>query len=165
MSIIIKPNPELDLVLERIVDVPPEWVWEAWTKPEHIVHWFTPDPWKTIDAEIDLRAGGIFRTTMQSPEGEKFPNTGCILEVIENKRLVWTDALEPGFRPAGKAILESFSITAVISLEAHGKGTKYTAMSLHKDLESRKKHEEMGFHDGWGTVLTQLVEYMKKTKK
>ena len=49
-------DPELDLVLERVVDVRPELVWQAWTRPEHIVNWFTPDPWKTIACEIDLRA-------------------------------------------------------------------------------------------------------------
>ena len=39
-------NPELDLVLEREVDVPPHLVWAAWTDPKHIVHWFTPAPWR-----------------------------------------------------------------------------------------------------------------------
>lgn len=91
---------KLDLVLERIVDVPRELVWKVWTTPEHLKPWFCPSPWKTIDCEIDLRPGGIFRTTMQSPEGENFPNLGCYLEVIPNERLVWTDALQPGFRPS-----------------------------------------------------------------
>lgn len=36
------PDPRLDLVLERTVDVRPELVWEAWTKPEHVKHWFVP---------------------------------------------------------------------------------------------------------------------------
>jgi uncharacterized protein YndB with AHSA1/START domain len=41
------------------------------------------------------------------------------------------------------------------------RGTKYTAVAIHKDEEGRKKHEEMGFHDGWGTVLDQLVALAK----
>ena len=40
----IKPDPKLDLVLERVVDVPRELVWAAWTKPEHLTQWFTPRP-------------------------------------------------------------------------------------------------------------------------
>ena len=95
-----KPDSKLDLVLERVVDVPPELVWAAWTRPEHIVKWFTPEPWTTVDCEIDLRPGGIFRTTMRSPEGRDFPNLGCYLEIIENEKLVWTDILLPGYRPA-----------------------------------------------------------------
>jgi len=150
------PDPRLDLVLERVVEVPPEKVWIAWTRPEHLVKWFTPRPWTTTDCEIDLRPGGIFRTVMRSPEGEEHPNVGCYLEVVENRRLVWTDALGPGWRPNP----ESF-MTAVLSIEPHAKGTKYTAIALHKDEADRTRHEEMGFHEGWGKALDQLVEHVK----
>ena len=165
--LIHQPDPKLDLVLERIVDVPPELVWAAWTTPEHLKHWFTPAPWKTVDCEIDLRPGGIFRTVMRSPEGQDFPNAGCYLEVVENERLAWTNALAPGYRPAGPSTADAADcgaivFTAVISLEPHARGTKYTALAMHGEEEGRKRHEEMGFHDGWGTVLDQLVVYMKK---
>jgi len=158
----LKPDPELDLVLERTVDVPRELVWKAWTTREHLMKWFTPVPWKTVDCEIDLRPGGIFRTTMRSPEGEEFPNTGCYLEVIENEKLTWTSALEPGFRPSTADPGPVGYFTAVISLEPHGEGTRYTATAIHTDVASRKAHEEMGFHDGWGKALDQLVEVVKK---
>ncbi|EMN50426.1 toxin-antitoxin system, toxin component domain protein [Leptospira interrogans str. L1207] len=29
-------DPKLDLVLERIIDVPRELVWKVWTTPEHL---------------------------------------------------------------------------------------------------------------------------------
>lgn len=162
-SNIIRPNPELDLVLERIVDVPRELVWAAWTTPEHLKKWFTPAPWTTVDCEIDLRPGGIFRTIMRSPEGQDHPNVGCYLEVVKNERLVWTDALLPGYRPSNRDPMNSFSfLTAVIALEAHGKGTKYTATAIHRDAVDRKKHEEMGFFEGWGTALDQLVALAQK---
>src|SRR5207253_1360188 len=77
-----KPDPKLDLVLERDVDVPLELVWAAWTRPEHIPKWFAPAPWSCVDCEIDLRPGGSFRTVMRSPEGQDFPIDGCILEVV-----------------------------------------------------------------------------------
>jgi uncharacterized protein YndB with AHSA1/START domain len=87
-SRLLKPDPKLDLVLEREVDVPRELVWTAWTKPEHLSKWFTPAPWTVADCEIDLRPGGIFRTVMRSPEGKEFPNIGCYLEVIPNERII-----------------------------------------------------------------------------
>lgn len=147
-----KPDPSLDLVLERVVDVPRELVWAAWTRPEHVRKWFTPAPWTVSDCEIDLRPGGIFRTVMRSPEGKEFPNIGCFLEVVPNERLVWTDALLPGYRPA-----ENPFFTAIIALEPHGSGTRYIATAIHRDEAGRKKHEEMGFHQGWGKALDQLV--------
>jgi uncharacterized protein YndB with AHSA1/START domain len=145
-----------DLILERVVDVPPDLVYEAWTKPEHIVHWFTPAPWKTIDCRIDLRPGGEFYSLKESPEGQQFPNNGCILYVEPGRKLVFTECLGPGFRPSANPFM-----TAIVEIIPEGSGTRYRATALHKDEETRKKHEEMGFHDGWGKALDQLVEYMK----
>ena len=166
---VFRPDPRLDLVLERIVDVPKHLVWLAWTTPEHVEKWFTPAPWRTVDCEIDLRPGGIFRTVMRSPDGQDFPNVGCYLEVVEGERLTWTDALEPGFRPARRgnehaAEAGVSAFTAVITLATHGTGTRYTALAMHRSEEDRKRHEEMGFHDGWGKALDQLVELARSMR-
>lgn len=150
-------DPVLDLVFERDIDIAPELVWAAWTRPEHVVHWFTPSPWKTLSCEIDLRPGGNFSTVMASPEGHEMHNKGCFLEVVENRRLMWTDALSAGYRPK-----ENPFITAIISLEPlAGGGTRYVATARHADENARKRHEDMGFRDGWGKALDQLVAYMK----
>lgn len=154
----------MDLLLERIVDVPRELVWRAWTTPEHIKKWFTPVPWKTVDCEIDLRPGGIFRTVMRSPEGQTYPNIGCYLEIVENERLIWTNALAPEYRPNESPAAcpgDPFYFTAVISLEPHGNGTKYSALVMHADAASCKRHEDMGFRDGWGAALDQLITLTK----
>ena len=157
------PDPELDLVLERDIDVAPELVWEAWTKPEHIKKFFVPKPWSITECKIDLRPGGEFSSTMRSPEGDEYPNTGCYIEVIPNERLIWTSVLGPGFRPQSPEApnTDPIPFTAIIELEASGSGTKYRATAIHGAAEVSKRHEEMGFHDGWGTVVTQMVEYIK----
>jgi len=123
--------------------------------------WFTPAPWTTVDCEIDLRPGGIFRFVMRSPEGQEFPNIGCYLEIVKNEKLVWTVVLAPGYRPAIESP-QSLPFTAIIALEPQGSGMMYTALAMHRDEESRKRHEDMGFHDGWGKALDQLVAYVRK---
>lgn len=143
-------------MLEREIDVPPALVWKVWTQPEHLKHWFVPKPWSVTDCEIDLRPGGIFRTTMRSPEGQEFPNVGCYLEIVPQQRLVFTDALLPGFRPSEKPFF-----TAILTLAPNGSGTRYTAIAIHRDEAGRKEHEDMGFEHGWGTVVTQMVDYIK----
>ena len=155
-------DPELDLVLERVIDVPRHLAWRAWTQPEHMVKWFCPLPWKTTDAKVDLQPGGIFQTTMQGPEGPGFTNTGCVLQVVENELFVWTGTLGPGFRPQDKALFAAvpFMMSAIIALEdVAGGGTKYTAIARHGDLAARQAHEQMGVHAGWGKALDQLVEH------
>jgi uncharacterized protein YndB with AHSA1/START domain len=150
-------DPRLDLKLERVIDVPPELVWKAWTEPEHLMKWFTPSPWKTVACEIDLRPGGRFHAVMESPEGVRHDEgAGCYLEVVPHKKLVWTDALGPGYRPRNGGFM-----TAVLVLEPSGSGTRYIACALHKDEADRKKHEDMGFYQGWGAALDQLVALAK----
>jgi uncharacterized protein YndB with AHSA1/START domain len=149
------PDPNLDLVLERETDVAPELVWRAWTEPELLTQWFTPKPWETPVAEVDLRPGGAFRTVMRSPEGDESDNTGCYLEVIPEQRLVWTGALGPGFRPQAGPL----PFTAIIELQPNGSGgTRYRAIAMHQDPAGRKEHDEMGFAEGWGAAFDQLVE-------
>lgn len=155
------PNPSLDLLLERTVDIPKEKVWEAWTNPELMVKWFTPAPWGTESIELDLRPGGKFKTVMRSPEGEIFDHApGCVLEVIENQKFVWTSAMEPGYRPrvAGEG---EFLFTAVITLEDFEGGTKYSALAIHLSPEDCQTHESMGFSMGWGAAFDQLVALVK----
>jgi uncharacterized protein YndB with AHSA1/START domain len=151
-------DPDLDLVLEREVDVPPHLVWTAWTTPEHVKQWFAPKPFETTDCEIDLRPGGAFHVVMRSPDGQVMDEgAGCILEVVENERLVWTGALGPGFRPTGT----EFPFTAIITMEPSAGGTKYRAVAVHGSKDMRDQHEKMGFHEGWGATLDQLVELAK----
>jgi uncharacterized protein YndB with AHSA1/START domain len=157
----------LDLHITRVVDVPRALVWRAWTEPTLLMPWFCPLPWKTIDCEIDLRPGGIFRTTMQSPEGQEFPNLGCFLEIKPNEKLVWTNALLPGYRPSfipEKCGTEDtgFIFTAMIELADCEQGTRYTATVIHADEDGCKRHAAMGFEAGWGAALDQLVAMVKK---
>ena len=163
-SNIHQPDPRLDLVLERVVDVPRELVWSAWTVPEHLKQWFTPAPWTTVDCEIDLRPGGIFRTVMRSPEGQEFTNLGCYLDVVKGERLVWTNVLGPGYRPVNLSAGDScvaFAFTAFISFAPQGASTKYSALVIHGDEETRAKHDALGFQAGWGKALEQLVTLAK----
>ncbi|CAN5631822.1 SRPBCC family protein [soil metagenome] len=154
------PNPALDLVLERDIDVPRDLVWAAWTTPEHIMQWFVPAPWTMAAYEVDLRPGGRFKTVMRSPEGQEFPSDGCYLEVVPQQRLVFNHTLLPGYRPAPEPFF-----TAIIEMHDSGAGTRYVATAMHRDPEGRDRHEGMGFFDGWGTALDQLVAHTKTLRK
>lgn len=153
----MKLDPKTDLTFTRTLPVPRELVWECWTSPKHIPHFFVPKPHKVTKCEVDLRTGGKFNTTFEV-DGASMENTGVYLEVVDGKRLVFTDAYSEGWKPAPEPFM-----TAILELEdTPDGGTKYTATARHRSPESRKTHEEMGFHDGWGTVVDQLVDYIKE---
>lgn len=160
-------DPKLDLSFTRLIDVPRALVWRAWTEPALLMPWFCPLPWKTVACDIDLRPGGLFRTTMQSPDGTEFPNAGCYLEIVAEEKLVWTNALLPGFRPSLPSATcgsddTSFMFTAMIELADEAGGTRYRATVLHADAAGAQKHAEMGFEAGWGAALDQLVAMIKR---
>ena len=154
-------NPETDLVLERVVDVSPALVWKAWTEAEHLKQWFCPRPWRCVEAELDVRPGGIFRTRMEGPDGQAVDaGTGCYLEVVPERRLSWTTVLEPGYRPAADGGGD-MPFTAVLILTPEGEGTRYKAIAMHRDPAGAEQHKAMGFEQGWSLALDQLVELAK----
>ncbi len=154
------PNPELDLVLVRESAVPPELVYQAYTTAELLEQWFCPRPYKAVEWEIELTPGGAFNSVIVSPEGQRFPGAGCILQAVENKTLIFTNAVTAGFRPAINEGEDAFSFTAIIQLEPSGTGSRYTATVMHADAASKQKHETMGFFDGWNAAFDQLIELM-----
>lgn len=141
-----------ELVLTRIIDAPPEKLFRAWTEPALIVQWFTPAPWTTIHAETDLRPGGSSLVVMRSPEGQEFPNRGIYLEVVQNEKLVFTDAYTSAWEPSEKPFM-----TGILSFEKLGEKTRYTARVRHWTVADREAHEKMGFHEGWGKATDQLA--------
>jgi uncharacterized protein YndB with AHSA1/START domain len=147
-------DPTTDLSFTRTLAAPRRLIWECWTDPRHIPHFFIPAPHKVTAVEIDLRVGGRFNTRFDV-DGAVMDNEGVYLEVEPETKLVFTDAYTEGWKPAPEPFM-----TAILLLgDAPGGGTTYTAIARHRNPDARKAHEAMGFFDGWGTVATQLEAY------
>lgn len=146
-----------ELVLTRILDAPHERVFQAWTT--RLSEWWGPHGMTTPFCEMDLRPGGVFRTVMRAPDGTEYPTSGVFLEVTANERIVFTDAFAPGWEPVPDPFF-----TAITTFEAlPGGRTRYTARALHWTVENRKKHEQMGFYQGWGESLDRLEVLLAKS--
>ena len=101
------------------------------------MQWFTPPPFKTVHAETDVRPGGSSYILMKGPEGQEMPNRGVYLEVVENEKLVFTDAYTKAWEPSGKPFF-----TGILTFEDAGVGkTRYTARVLHWTREDCEAHE------------------------
>lgn len=140
-----------ELVLSRVIRAPRERVFALWTK--QLPAWWGPHGMTTPVCEMDLRPGGVFRTVMRAPDGTEYPTRGIFLEVVPNERVVFTDAFDPGWLPHPEAFF-----TGIVTFDAlPGNKTRYTARALHWTVANREKHEQMGFHHGWGESLDRLV--------
>lgn len=148
----VSPSDDHELVFARLLEASPERLFRCWTEPGLIKRWFTPPPWETIHAEVDLRPGGSSLVVMRGPDGTETPAPGVYLEVVTNERLVFTDAFAEAWRPSSRAFM-----VGTITFEAEGeRRTRYTARVRHWTAEATAEHEAMGFHPGWGVATDQL---------
>lgn len=88
---------------------------------------------------------------MNDPDGNQMmDSTGCYLEIVPNEKLVWTSVLTVGYRPHEGPM----PFTVVLELTANDSGgCTYRAVAVHQDPAGMKHHSDMGFHEGWGTVV------------
>ena len=155
-------NPKLDFAIERFIDAPTRLVWEALTQPEHLKEWYMPKAWgRVARAEMDVRPGGIFRIDIAVGDGQVIPNLGCFLEAIPMKRLVWTSMLFPDYRPA---VFDDIPITAIVTMETKGTGTRYVFTALHRDEADLEKDKASGWAQGTEIALDQLVAHVLSMK-
>lgn len=151
-------DPELDLQLDRYLDVTPARVFRCWTEPALLCQWFCPKPWFVSEAVVDLRPGGRFFTLMQGPAGEVIPNDGAFLEIVPDRKIVFTDLFLADWRPTAEAGL---GFAAIVTMEPEGPGTRYRAIARHRKPAEAKTHRKMGFLEGIDTAADQLVEIAK----
>jgi uncharacterized protein YndB with AHSA1/START domain len=151
-------DPQLDIAIERFIDAPVQLVWEALTRPEHLKEWYMPREWgRVARAEMDVRPGGVFSIDIATADGREFPNLGCFLEAVPMERLVWTSMLFPGYRPA---VFDDVPITAIVTMEAVGSGTRYVFTALHRDEADLEKNRTSGWQQGTEIAVDQLVAHM-----
>ena len=148
---VAEPLEDRTLRLDRLLAAPRAAIWRCWTEPALIRRWFCPAPWRVTEASVDLRPGGRNAMVMEGPNGERHPTEGVYLEVVANERLVFTDAFVDAWTPSGAA----FMVGAIALADAPG-GTRYLATVTHWSVEATKRHEAMGFHEGWGVCADQL---------
>ncbi len=138
-----------ELAIERQIDAPPEIVWKVMT--ERLPEWWCPKPWRAEVVEQDWRPGGRNAVTMYGPNGEESGGEGIFLEVVPNRRIIFTDAFKAGWIPQEPFMVGFFELTP------DGDGTHYRAGARHWSEAAFNQHKDMGFEGGWSTVAAQLA--------
>ncbi|UYM07377.1 SRPBCC domain-containing protein [Solicola gregarius] len=148
-------NPDLDLGIDRVIRAPRKAVWNAWTDPANFAQWWIPAPTVCRVERLEVRPGGGLVTSM-SDDGDAFvPHLdACFLVIDEYERIVFTNAIDSQWRPAGPAPV---AMTAEVVLRDHPDGTDYRITVRHGDAAARNRHADLGFADGWGTTTGQLA--------
>jgi uncharacterized protein YndB with AHSA1/START domain len=101
----------------RSFNAPRELVWQAWTDPEKITHWWGPDGFTTTIDKMDFRVGGEWLFTMHGPDDTDYPNHQTFLEITVPERIVMAHNGPPKH-------------TMTITFEADGDGTRLTMLHV-----------------------------------
>jgi len=145
-----KSREKREAVITRVYDEPARFLFEAWSKPEHVRKWFGPKGWPITLCEIDFRVGGHFRFAMTGESGEQnTPFGGTYLEIVPNRKIVYDNAFEA---PGAEKMVVTVSFD-----EKEGK----TTLVVHTRFASEKMFDEHvggGFIEGTGSALDQLAD-------
>ena len=145
-----QPTELHELSVTRHIAASPETVWEIMV--DRLTEWWCPKPWTTEIVDVEWRNGGSFRVKMKGPEeGQEENIPGVFLEVVPERRMVFTDAVTPDWKPSGPFMV------GILEIEPEGDGTRYTGRARHWTAEAHQQHEEMGFEEGWSAVADQLA--------
>ncbi|HEX2034423.1 MAG TPA: SRPBCC family protein [Chloroflexota bacterium] len=141
-----------ELVITRVFDAPRELVFEAWTRAEHVRHWYGLRRMTLVVCEIDLRVGGRWRFVVRDPEdGNDYGFTGVYREIVPPERLVYTEGFEglPGHE----------ALTTLTFAEQEGK-TALTIRLLYRSAEDRDTQLRLGMEPGMRETLDRLAEHL-----
>ena len=141
------------LTIERTFNTPLQLVWDAWTRPEHIIKWWGPKGMDTKVEVHDFKVGGHWKYIMKMPDGRDFIAEGQYKEIEAPIKLVTT----ADFRPMTEGVVLE------VILEEKGDQTQFTFNVVHQTEEYCKQQEAMGFYNGWGSTFDRLEELLTQS--
>jgi uncharacterized protein YndB with AHSA1/START domain len=154
----------LEAVVTRVLDAPRALVYEAWTDPRHVVHWWRPEGFAPPVVEVmDVRPGGTFRVRMPYANGVEYTWYGTYRTVVAGERLVFEDFCEEG------GALFHHTVTTV-TLEEHDGRTTVTIrvdLALVPDRDPKYTEDVIrhGWASGWEHNLTLLSHYLGRNPR
>jgi uncharacterized protein YndB with AHSA1/START domain len=146
-----QPTATRELTLTRVFDAPRGRVFEMWTTPEHMAHWWGPHDFTNPVCELDVRVGGAIRIDMRGPDGTVYPMTGTFHEIVPPERLVF---LAVARDHAGNPLLES--LTTVTFDDVGGK-TRLTVEASAVGIAPVAARMLAGMDAGWAQSLERLA--------
>ncbi|HMH13747.1 MAG TPA: SRPBCC family protein [Edaphobacter sp.] len=142
---------ETEIRFTRFFNRPRQLLFEAWTQPEHIRHWWGCDDASISVCEIDLRVGGSWKIVMRMSDGGYHPFHGVYREIALGKRLAYSECYDV------PQIGSPEWLTTVTFEEIEG-GTRLTHTIRHRSRQARDGHLQSGMEAGAIQSLHRLDE-------
>jgi uncharacterized protein YndB with AHSA1/START domain len=145
-----------ELVTQRTFDAPRQLVFDAWTKPEHLVRWFGGEQGVLAVCEVDLRPGGKTHFVWQLREGGEMGISGEFREIDPPSRIVYTEIFDEPYREQ----MGGECVNTLILEERDGK-TLVTITTVYNSREARDGAIATGMEEGMIETFGRLDELLK----
>lgn len=138
------------ITMKRTLNAPINLVWEAWSKAEHIINWWSPEGMEVDVIEHEFKVGGKWKYIMKMSDGKEFISEGEYIEIVELTKII-TSA---NFKPMTEGVtLESL-------FKENGDKTEFTFNVVHPTEEYCLAQEKMGIYNGWGSAFDRLETFL-----
>jgi uncharacterized protein YndB with AHSA1/START domain len=145
-----EPESAREVTITRVFDAPARLLFEAYSKPEHIMKWFGPKGWPVTLCEMDFRVGGRFCFAMTGPSGKQnTPFGGEYLEIVKNRKIVYDNGFET--KGAGRMVV-------TVTFDEKDGQTTLTIHTVFQSIAMRNSHVSRGFEQGTNSGLDQLAD-------
>jgi len=148
---------EREFVMERIFAAPRELVWQAWTKPEYLAHWWGPKGWTLPVCNVDFRPGGVWHYCMRGPEGEEGWGKAIYQEIVEPERIVYLDTFSD---EAGNSVEGMPEMVITVTFAEHNGKTRLTAHAQFASAADLESVVAMGMVEGLAETWDRLEAYL-----
>ncbi len=149
---------EREIACTRVFDAPRDLVWQMFTDPKHIPHWWGPRGFTTTVQQMDVRPGGEWRLVMRGPDGRDYHNRIIYREVEKPARLVFENSPEKGSEPV------SF-VTRVDFADAGDKTRVDFRMTFSTGAARDQVAKTYGAVEGLTQTLGRLAERLAKAQE
>jgi uncharacterized protein YndB with AHSA1/START domain len=143
--------------IDRVLDGPRALIWKCYTEPQHLARFWGPRD-ATTAATVDLRVGGVWRTTWTYASGGEYSYTSVYLELAEPERIHYRDA--PSDWRCGLEGLPPAQLTSTIVLSEMGNGTKVHVHVRAASAALRDETVARGFAGMVSLGHDRLEEYL-----
>jgi len=141
-------NETRELSISRLINAPQELVWEAWTNPEHIRHWWGPVGFNSTISKMEVTEGGEWIFVMHGPDGTDYKNKHVYITLEKPSLIIMRHESFPPF---------------VMTARFEAKGTQ-TLVTLHSVFESASQLQEVikvfKADEGMVQNITRMDEYI-----
>jgi uncharacterized protein YndB with AHSA1/START domain len=143
------------LTIKKTINAPRNIVWEAWTKPEHLVQWWAPKGMQVTIVQHEFKVGGQWKYVMPMPDGSEFISEGVYSEIVEPQKIVTSADMRP----------MTEGVILQVLLEENGNKTDFTFTVIHPTEEYCRQQEKMGFYNGWSSAFDRLEKLVSSSAR